>query len=289
MIGFIGLGVMGGRMASRLLGVDGGLVVHDAREAAMRPLVERGAIAAGSPAELAGQADLVCVSLPAPGDVKTVLDGPGGILRAARPGLVVVDLSTTGPAAARALAERAEREQVSMLDAPVAGGAPEAESGTLLLMVGGSERALERALPTLLRIGRAVFHFGGSGTGQAAKLSLNLAYGGLVAGAAEGAGLFRRLGGDLGTFVKLLEAVDANPWFRRPARDALAGSFEPGFRVELLLKDLGLAAAAGEAAGVKLPIAEAVRARFADARDRGFGELHTSAAVRLYTREGDPS
>ena len=172
---------------------------------------------------LAGRSDIVFTSLPAAAHVEQALAGPDGLLQSAHPGLIVVDLSTIGPGAAREMAARAAKAGVAMLDAPVGGGQSEAQAGTLVLMVGGAKEALDGCRDLLSQIGKSIFHFGGPGMGQAAKLALNLSGGILVAGAAEGVALMRGLGANLATFLEMLESLNANAWFQRPARDALAG------------------------------------------------------------------
>lgn len=281
-VGFVGLGVMGSRMAWRLLQAGCDLAVFDLDPAAAQRLTAAGAAAAASPAELAARSEVAFLSLPAAAHVERVLTGPEGLLEGARPGLTVADLSTIGPAAAQALAGRAAAAGAAWLDAPVGGGQPEAEAGTLVLMVGGAPEALAGCRDLLGQLGKAVFHFGGPGMGQAAKVALNLAYGATVAGAAEGVGLLRGAGADLGTFLELLSAVGASAWFQRPARDALAGRYEPGFRIDLMVKDLGLALEAGKAVGLELPMGELARARFTQAQQQGLGGQHTSALVELY-------
>jgi len=273
-------------MARRLLDTGHRLTVFDLSADAVGTLENDGAGVAQSPAAVAQSSDVVFTSLPAARHVEAVLTGEGGILEAARPGLTVIDLSTIGPAAARRLAERAAKGGVTLLDAPVGGGQVQAESGTLVLMVGGDADAAERCRGLLLRLGKDAFHLGPSGSGQAAKVALNLSYGVLTAGAAEGAGLLRALGADLTVFLKVLEGLDANSWFQRPARDALAGSYEAGFRVDLALKDVGLGVDAGESAGLSLPAGNMARELLETAAARGWASEHTSALVKLYDEQG---
>lgn len=280
-VGFVGLGVMGSRMARRLVGAGYDLAVFDLDAAAVRRLEAEGASAASSAAALAARSEVVCTSLPAAAHVEQVLTGPDGLVRGARPGLTVVDLSTIGPAAARVLATRAAEAGVVLLDAPVGGGQAEAEAGRLVLMVGGPAEALARCRDLLEHLGKAIFHFGGPGMGQAAKLALNLAGGVLVAGACEGVALLRGLGADLTVFLEMLGTLDANAWFQRPARDALAGSYEPGFRIDLMVKDLKLGVAAADAMGLEMPAAAALTL-FARAQTLGLGGKHTSALVETY-------
>jgi 3-hydroxyisobutyrate dehydrogenase-like beta-hydroxyacid dehydrogenase len=281
-VGFTGLGAMGGAIAFRLVRATRRLTVFDLRPEAVGPLTAAGAASAGSPAAAADGAEVVFTSLPAARQLEDVLLGPGGIATAARPSPLLVNLSTIGPAAARDLAEKSARRGITLLDAPVGGGQAEAEQGTLVVMGGGPPEAFEQCRELLELIGSPVFHLGSVGSGQAAKLALNLAYGALVAGASEATALARALGADLESFAEILAAVDCNAWFRRPAQDALADSFEPGFRVDLELKDLRLALEAARQADVSLPVGERVHDAFARADAPGLGDRHTSALVELY-------
>jgi 3-hydroxyisobutyrate dehydrogenase-like beta-hydroxyacid dehydrogenase len=281
-VGVIGLGVMGGRIARRFLAPDIALTVYDTDPAAVARLAEAGAHAAGSPAEVAADSDLVLTSVPTGDHLMQVLDGPAGVLAAGRAGLDVVDLSTIGVVAAERAAVLVHGRGGCFLDAACAQGHLHAENGTLTLLVGGDAAALDRVRPLLARMSGAVFHFGPSGSGQAAKLAYNLSGVAAVAAAAEGVKLLQALGGDLATFVAMLETVDANFFWRRPAIDTLAGRYEAGFKVDLALKDLELVLAAARDSGVRLRVGAAAGELLRAASEAGFGDKHTSAmsAVR---------
>ncbi|GLZ07497.1 2-hydroxy-3-oxopropionate reductase [Actinomadura sp. NBRC 104412] len=287
-VGIIGLGVMGGRIARHFLVPEITLSVYDVLPDRRAELAAEGAHDAASPADVAARCDVVLTSLPTAAQVEAVLFGRDGLASGGRE-LVVIDLSTIGPAAARDLAERAAAAGITFLDAAVAQGHAQAEAGTLTILAGGDRDVLDRYRPLLDRIANAVFHFGPSGAGQAAKLAYNLSGVVAVAGAAEGVRLLRGLGGDLRTFLDMLETVDANFFFRRPARDALAGSFEPGFRIRLALKDLDLVLSEGEQAGLTLPAGAATREVLLAAVQVGFGDEHTSAMTKVHRVPPQPS
>lgn len=284
-VGFVGLGVMGGRIARHFLGPEITLTVYDVLPTRREALVAAGAREASSPAEVASGSDVVLTSLPTAAHVETVLFGPDGLAAGLSEHggreLVVIDLSTIGPAAAQELAGHAADAGITFIDAAVAQGHAQAEAGTLTILAGGDPAALDRCRPLLARTAQAVFHFGPPGSGQAAKLAYNLSGVVAVAGAAEGVRLLRGLGGDLATFLEMLETVDANFFFRRPARDALAGSFAPGFRIQLALKDLELVLAEGEQAGLALPAGQATRDTLRAAVAAGLGDEHTSAMTKV--------
>ncbi len=279
---FIGLGVMGGRMARRLVDAGHHVVVFDNQPSAIKALVDAGATSADRPADAAANSDIIMTSLPAGEQVGEVMGGQDGILAGVKPGSTLVDLSTIGPEWASRLAKDAASHGVTMLDAPVGGGWKDAEEGNLVIMVGGESAALDGVRTILEVLSSALFHFGGPGTGQAAKLALNMSQAVMTVGAAEAVRLLRALGADLPTFLETLESLDANPWFQRPLRHTIEGAYPAGFRVSLALKDARLATQSGKSAGVSLPGGELARDLLNKALDAGMGEEHFSAIVKLY-------
>lgn len=281
-VGFIGLGVMGGQLARRLLDAGHQLTVCDVSADAVQTLTDAGAATAATPVELAGMCEVVFTSLPKPEHVRDVLTGADGVLAAPVAGLTVIDMSTIGPIAAEELAQTAAAAGVSMLDCPVGGGWMEARDGTLVLMVGGDAAVLDRHRDLLDVLGKAVFHFGGPGTGQATKVALNMSQAVLTAGAAEAVRLLRAGGVDLDAFLRTLESLDANPWFQRPLRHTIDGRFDPGFRIDLMAKDVDLALSSGNTNHVSLPAGELAGDLFRQAQRTGLGDLHISGLVKLY-------
>ena len=154
-IGFIGLGVMGGRMAATLARAGHSLVVHDVDPAKAGALAAAGATACASPREVAQKSEIVFSSLPLPATVRSVYLGPDGVLEGARPGMVLVDMSTVDPETSRAVSAAATARGVEYLDAPVSGGYREAETGALVIIVGGDRAAFDRVRDVLAVLGRA--------------------------------------------------------------------------------------------------------------------------------------
>lgn len=281
-VGFVGLGVMGSRMAGRLLKAGHRLTVYDPESSNAAVVGAMGARIVSSPSRVAESSDVVHLSLPHGEAVHLVLAAEQGLLSAARDNLIIVDHSTIGPEWAVRCAEHAAKFGARMLDAPVGGGWAEAEDGTLVLMVGGDAGALEEVRPILATIGKALFHFGDPGTGQAVKLALNMSVAVLNMGAAEAVRLVRELGVDLSTFLETLESLDSNPWFQRPLRHTIEGSYPAGFRIDLAEKDIRLATEASAAADVDVPAGRLALELFRLAQQRGFGSEHLSAIVKLY-------
>jgi 2-hydroxy-3-oxopropionate reductase len=170
-IGFIGLGVMGKPMALNLLHAGHSLVVHDQRPAPVKEMVDSGAAAATSPAEVAQRAELIITMLPNSVDVKDVVLGRSGILEGARSGLTLIDMSSIAPAAAQEIAACCASKGVRMLDAPVSGGEPKAKDGTLSIMVGGDKDLLASVLDVLHAMGKSVVWAGPVGSGNLTKLA----------------------------------------------------------------------------------------------------------------------
>ena len=275
-IGFVGLGQMGGPMSRRLLAAGYELVVHDLRAEAVEDLVAAGAEAAKSPAEVAGRAELVLISLPTPDVVRTVALGPDGLIHggALR---TYVDLSTTGQAVAVAVATALAERGVTTLDAPVSGGVRGAINGTLAVMAAGPAPALERGRPLLEVFGR-VFHVGERpGLGQLMKLANNFLSATAIVATAEAVVLGVKGGLDPATMLAVINASTGRNTASEDKfpRQILSGNYAAGFTAGLLTKDLGLCAAAAEALGVPMPVAALVHAQW----QRAVAELGAEADI----------
>jgi 3-hydroxyisobutyrate dehydrogenase-like beta-hydroxyacid dehydrogenase len=214
-IGFIGVGAMGGRMASRLRSRERSLLVYDTDHAAVAALVELGAQSYGSPAEVADRAPTVLLSLPTPEIVRAVALGPGGLVEGSAI-RTCVDLSTTGPAASREVAEGVAAAGIALADAPVSGGVRGAERGTLTVMAACAAETLAGVGPLLDELAANVFHVGEKpGMGQLVKVLNNLLSATALAGTAETVALGVKSGLDAGV---LLEAINASSGATRRAR-----------------------------------------------------------------------
>ena len=275
-IGFVGLGQMGGPMSRRLLAAGYELVVHDLRAEAVEGLVAAGAEAAKSPAEVAGRAEIVLVSLPTPQVVSAVALGPDGLIHggALR---TYVDLSTTGQAVAVEVAAALAERGVTTLDAPVSGGVRGAINGTLAVMVAGASAELERVRPLLEVFGR-VFHVGERpGLGQLMKLANNFLSATAIVATAEAVVLGVKGGLDPATMLAVINASTGRNTASEDKfpRQILSGNYAAGFTAGLLTKDLGLCAAAAEALGVPMPVAALVHAQW----QRAVAELGAEADI----------
>ena len=276
LIGFVGLGQMGGPMARRLLAAGYGLVVYDVRAAAVDPLVAEGAEAARSPADVATRAAVVLVSLPMPEVVREVALGPEGLIHGSAIN-TYVDLSTTGQAVAVEVAEGLAQSGIVTLDAPVSGGVRGACEGTLAVMAAGPAAALERVRALLEVFGR-VFHVGERpGLGQLMKLANNFLSATAIVATAEAVVLGVKGGLDPATMLAVINAGTGRNTASEDKfpRQVLSGRYAAGFTTGLLTKDLSLCAAAADALGVPMPVAAEVYAQW----QRAVAELGPDADI----------
>lgn len=280
-IGFVGLGVMGRRMAANLVKAGVTLAVHDLVAAAVEDLVAAGARRSASLGDLGRQADIVVTMLPDTPDVEAVLFGPDGLAEAMRPGSILIDMSSICPIATRGFAARLGERGVRMLDAPVSGGYQGAEAGTLSIMVGGEAEVLERCRPVLEIMGR-VNHIGDSGAGQVCKVCNQTAVAITIQAVAESLTLARKCGVDPG---KVREAL-LGGFARSTALDlhgqrVVDGNFAAGFRVALQRKDLRLALEAGSATGTPLPATALIQQLYGVLAATGRNDLDNSSLALL--------
>lgn len=259
-IGFVGLGTMGGPMAARLIEASHPLVVFDAREVAMAPLIARGATGADAPRAVADAAEIVFVSLPSPGIVSEVAIGEAGLVHGTAM-RAFVDLSTTGPKTAALVAERLARTGVAAFDAPVSGGVSGARKGSLTVMVSGPKAAFASVEPLLGVFGRLFYLGDKPGMGQTMKLANNLIAATSLAVTCEAATMAEKAGLDLRTMVEVLNVSSG----RSSASDdkfpraILPRSYDFGFTTGLSYKDVRLCLEEAEALGVSMMVGSATR------------------------------
>jgi 4-hydroxybutyrate dehydrogenase/sulfolactaldehyde 3-reductase len=280
-VGFIGLGKMGKGMASNLCRKGFDLIVYDINAAAVKDLVVLGARAAGNTGEASRNVDVVVTMLPNSEIVLETVNGPDGVLANARPGTIVMDMSTVRPEATDCLAEEAKKRGMSFVDAPVGRLASHADRGESLFMVGASSKDFELVLPLLQAMGTTIHHCGGAGTGTRTKLVNN--YLAVVSCQlnAEALTFSQRLGLSL---QKTLDVIYGTTAFNGQLKIAwpdkvLKGDVSPGFSIDLAHKDLTLIVEAANAAKSPMPVGAAAREAFSTARARGFGNNDFSAMV----------
>lgn len=280
-IAFIGLGIMGSPMAVHLAEAGHDVVGHNRTPDKTRPLVAAGGRAADSVAEAVADADVVCVMVPDSPDVEEVLAGEGGVLDNARPGSLLIDFSSIRPDVTVALAERATERGFRMLDAPVSGGEAGAKNATLSIMVGGDAADFEEAKPLFDVVGGTVVHVGPSGSGQTVKAANQLIVAANIQALSEAVVFLEAYGVDTEAALTVLGGgLAGSKVLDQKRSNMLSRSFEPGFRIELHHKDLGIVTAAAREAGVVVPVGALLAQLMASAKAVGDGGLDHSALLR---------
>ncbi len=290
-IGFIGLGVMGAPMAANLVRAGFDVTGFNRSPAKVQRLVEAGGRGAASAAAAAEGADVVVTMLPDSPDVEAVLLGDGGVLERLAPGTIVVDMSTIRPDVARSLAAAGDARGVRVLDAPVSGGEQGAIDATLSIMVGGDASTFEAARPVLDALGRTVVHVGPPGAGQTVKAANQLIVAGTLQLVAEALVFLSAHGVDQARAVEVLAGgLAGSAVLDRKAPAMLARNFQPGFRVDLHHKDLGIVTAAARDAGVAIPAGSLAATLMGALRAQGHGDLdHAALLLQVEQLSGRPS
>jgi 2-hydroxy-3-oxopropionate reductase len=238
-IGFIGLGIMGKPMAKNLLKAGHTLEVYDIVEAQVKELVAAGAAAASSPKDVAARNDLIITMLPNSPHVKKAVLGEGGVIEGAKPGSVLVDMSSIAPLASLEVAAELAKKGIEMLDAPVSGGEPKAIDGTLAIMVGGKEAVFEKVKDVLLKMGASAVLCGDIGAGNVTKLANQIIVALNIAAMSEAFVLATKAGVDPErVFNAIKGGLAGSTVLNAKAPMVLEGNYKPGFRIELHIKDL---------------------------------------------------
>jgi 2-hydroxy-3-oxopropionate reductase len=279
-IGFIGLGIMGKPMARNLMKAGYALIVHNRSRAAVEELSKEGAQVAGSPKEVAARSEVVIIMLPDSPDVDLVCSGGDGVFAGAKPGTLLIDMSTISPVTARRLALEATKRGLKMLDAPVSGGEAGAINAALSIMVGGEAAAFDRALPIFQALGKNIVHVGEAGAGQVAKAANQIVVGVTIAAVSEALVLAKKAGVDPAKVRQVLLGGFAHSRILDVhGQKMLERNFKPGFRIRLHEKDLKIAMTTGGEYGVPLMVTGIVAQMMTSMRATERGELDHSGLV----------
>lgn len=284
-LGFIGLGVMGGRMCRNLADKGGMPVVgYDVDAAKMSALADAGVEAAESVADLVEKTDVIFMCVPGEPQVRDVCFGSGGLVVAARAGQTLVDMTTATVAVNREVAAALAVKGVDFADAPVARGVPSAQDGTLSIMVGATTEVLERVRPYLETMGTDISHCGEVGTGQVLKLMNNMLVFMNVSACAEAMAIATRAGVDREILFDILSRGSADSFvMRRHAAHMTRGNYpDDQFPITYSLKDLRYALQLAEQGGVHAAGAKLVEGRLLEAIDKGLGHLYSPAIYQLF-------
>jgi 2-hydroxymethylglutarate dehydrogenase len=278
--GFIGIGKMGKHMAGHILDAGYNLAVNDLYKEAAAPLLEKGARWCDTPAEVAAASGVVFSSLPTPDSVEEVVYGTNGLRVGWKEGDIYVDMSTNSPSLMRKIAGDAGAMGVSVLDAPVSGGTKGAEAGTLAIMVGGDPDSLKKVRAVLETMGQRIFTVGDVGCGNVAKLVNNLISLICNSASAEGFALGMKAGINPQVLWDIITVSTGNNWcLQQYPNTTFKGNFEPGFRVDLAFKDIGLALDLGKEYGVPLPVGVTVQKDLENTMMAGYPDKGVDAVI----------
>lgn len=289
-VAVIGMGQMGANMAARLVETGFDVLGHDIDPARRQELAERQVAVAGTlPEALAGRRT-VLTSLPDPAAARAGWLGPDGLIAHAEPGTLILELSTIDPGTMREIGTAAAARGLAVLDCPVSGGPSEARRGEMVLIVGGDEADITRAEPVLRQLGSTWSHTGPVGTAKAVKLVNNMMSLGNVLVACEAFALGEAAGVAPDKLYEVLSVSGGRSFhFTKRFPKALAGDFEPGFKMELGEKDLALAIAMGRAFRQPTPTASAVREFMAMALGQGYRGKDIVALLEMFRKLGERS
>ena len=280
-IAFIGLGIMGSPMAVHLQIAGHEVAGYNRSPGRATPLVEAGGREAASIADAVADADVVAVMVPDSPDVEAVLTAADGVFAHAPEGALVIDFSSIRPDVTTALAATAAERGFRLLDAPVSGGEAGAKNAQLSIMVGGAAADFDAAKPVFEAVGKTVVHVGPNGAGQTVKAANQLIVGANIEALAEALVFVEAYGVDTKAALQVLGGgLAGSKVLDQKQANMLGRSFEPGFRIDLHHKDMGIVTSAAREAGVILPLGAIVAQLMASARANGDGDLDHSALLR---------
>lgn len=280
-LGFIGLGIMGKPMSLNLLKAGFDVTVCNRTESKTEELCSQGAGKASSPAEVAENCTIIITIVSDTPDVESVILGENGIIETVKPGSVVIDMSTISPEATRTIAARLKEKGVFMLDAPVSGGEQGAIDGTLSVMVGGEREIFERCLPVLQAMGKNIIHTGSNGMGQTVKLVNQILVSGTLNSVVEALVFAQKSGVDLEKTINAVKGGAAASWqLSNLAPKIIERDFNPGFMIDLMVKDLNLVTGSADNMGIELPVTNIIKKMYKELQTEGEGRNGTQALVK---------
>lgn len=284
-IGFIGLGIMGKPMAKNLLKAGYELIVLDTNLEVVEELVALGADSAKNAAELAGKSKIVITMLPNSPHVKAVVLGEGGLIEGASPGSVLIDMSSIAPLASKEIAEALAAKGIGMLDAPVSGGEPKAINGTIAVMVGGKKELFDAHYDLLMAMAASVVYVGDIGAGNIAKLCNQVVVAINIAAVSEAMVLAKKAGvsPDL-VYQAIRGGLAGSTVMDAKAPMMMDRNFNPGFRIDLHVKDMNNVMDTAHSVGVPLPLASLVMEIMQAIKLDGCGIEDHSSIVKFYEK-----
>lgn len=284
-IGFIGLGIMGKPMSKNLLKAGYSLVVRDNNRDNEAELVSAGATVAGSAKEVAEQSDLIITMLPNSPQVREVLLGEDSVILGAKPGTIVIDMSSIAPLASREIHEQLAKKNIALLDAPVSGGEPKAIEGTLSVMVGGDKAVFDKCFDIMKAMAGSVVHTGEIGAGNVTKLANQVIVALNIAAMSEALTLATKAGVNPELVYQAIRGgLAGSTVLDAKAPMVMDRNFKPGFRIDLHIKDLANALDTSHGVGAQLPLTAAVMEMMQALKADGLGTADHSALACYYEK-----
>ena len=282
-IGFVGLGIMGKPMAKNLLRAGYAVTVFDINQDAVKEVMAEGAAMAKTSKEVAQHSEVVITMLPNSPHVKAAVLGENGVLEGAKPGLILIDMSSIAPLASQEIAAAVAKKGVEMLDAPVSGGEPKAIDGTLSIMVGGKQELFDKCFELLSKMGKSIVRCGDVGAGNTTKLANQIVVALNIAAVSEAFVLATKAGVDPElVFNAIRGGLAGSTVMEAKGPMMLAGNFKPGFKIDLHIKDLANAIETGHDVGVPLPLTASVMEILQALKVDGKGQNDHSGIVQFY-------
>ena len=282
-IGFVGLGIMGKPMAKNLLRAGYEVMVFDINQDAVKEVMAEGAAMAKTSKEVAQHSEVVITMLPNSPHVKAAVLGENGVLEGAKPGLILIDMSSIAPLASQEIAAAVAKKGVEMLDAPVSGGEPKAIDGTLSIMVGGKQELFDKCFELWSKMGKSIVRCGDVGAGNTTKLANQIVVALNIAAVSEAFVLATKAGVDPElVFNAIRGGLAGSTVMEAKGPMMLAGNFKPGFKIDLHIKDLANAIETGHDVGVPLPLTASVMEILQALKVDGKGQNDHSGIVQFY-------
>jgi 2-hydroxy-3-oxopropionate reductase len=284
-IGFIGLGIMGKPMCKNLLTAGHQLVVCSRTKSSVDELVAAGATSAPTPKDVAAQVEVVITMLPNSPEVKEVILGANGVIEGAKPGCIVADMSSIAPLASQQIAAALAAKGIEMLDAPVSGGQPKAVNATLSVMVGGKQEVFDRCVPVFKAMAASVVRVGGIGAGNVTKLANQVVVALNIAALSEAMVLAAKAGVEPDLVYQAIRGgLAGSTVMDAKAPLMLDRKFNPGFRINLHIKDLANALDTSHEVGAPLPLTASVMKILQTLKHDGCGDSDHGAIVRYFEK-----
>ena len=279
-LGWIGTGVMGRWMCQHLMDLRYDMTVYNRTKSKAQPLIDDGATWAESPSAVAAASDVIFTIVGFPPDVREVYLADNGILKSAKSGSIIVDMTTTEPSLAQEIYAEAKEQNVSSVDAPVSGGDVGAREARLSIMVGGDDTAVQAIMPLFSAMGKNIVHQGGAGAGQHTKMCNQITISGTMIGVCEGLIYGHKAGLDLETMLSSISGGAAACWsLDNLAPRVLKRDFDPGFFVEHFIKDMSIALGEARNMNLSLPGLALVHQLYTAVQAQGHGRLGTQALL----------